>query len=191
MKTYHLIGHDGSVRPGKASSEQIAAALGHTESYEDRLAIVSLKDGEVVVVPLTAAELSELRGELVEHQKVELRSLLDHFLVVTRIVDGMTRVHVPSLTIFVEEYPFADDVVRDWAVENGLGVHDRPLPASGKEWIRTCDIRLNDKSWSQAVVTLQWPSQKIDGASIVARDAELDGRPPEQVEAIRAEEMPF
>ena len=177
MKTYHLIAHDDSVRPGKATTEQIAAALNRSQSYEDRLGTVSIVDGEIVTTPLTVAEIDELRGQLAAIRRDHLVEALDAVLRVRRLIENVEGASAySSLTIYVEQAPHAEDIVRDWAASRQLVVEDKPLPASGKTWIRTMDVKLHDKSWSPTVVALQWPSQRIDGPSIVARDAELDGR---------------
>lgn len=186
MKTYHLIGHDGSVRPGKASTEQIAQALEATQSYEDRLCIVDLRDGEVVATRLSDSDIAQLRNQLNEYRATELRTLLGHLLAAARLADKMSSVSNPSITIFVESHPWAEDVVRDWAASNSLNIDDRPMPAKGVTWIRTCDVRISDRSWASSLVTLQWPSQRIDGAAIVARDAELDGRHDDAIAAMEA-----
>ena len=175
MKTYHLIGHDGSVRPGKATVDQIAAALKpELESYEDRLATVTLVDGEVVVAALTEPEINALRSEIDGLRRIELLGALDVLLRVRRGVADVEGMHVVVMaTIYVERAPYAEDIVRDWAAAQKLTILDKPIPAEGKTWIRTMDVNLGDRSWSPTVVTLQWPSQKIDGVSLVARDAEL------------------
>lgn len=191
MKTYHLIAHDNSVRPGKANTEQIAAALNRKESYEDRLGVVSIVDGEVEIAPLTTAEIDELRSQLDSIRKEQLVLALDAVLRARKLIENIEGASsYNTLTIFVEHAPHAEDIVRDWAATQRLVVEDKPIPASGKTWIRTMSVKLGDRSWSPTVVELQWPSQKIDGPSIVSRDAEMDGRPAAEVAAIQAEE-PF
>ena len=190
MKTYHLIGYDGAIRPGKATADQILSVLDGHET--DRLATVSIDDDAIRAMPLTDAELGTLRAQVAERQAAELRIALDNVIAVRRAVEDLRGVscHNSMLTIYLEEAPHAEDIVRDWAERNALIVKDESPPSDAKKWTRSMRVQFDKHAWSD-IVCVRWPEQLLDGPSIVARDAELDGRPPEQVAAIRAEEMPF
>lgn len=194
MKSYHILSH-GDVRPQKATADEIQEFIDSPREQEGyrKLATVEMRDGEIIATALTVADLSDLAKTFQEHQGEALRNVLDATLKTARLARGIRGVRTSeALVIWQKDAPWAEDVLRDWAEKNGLPVHDDQLPATAeRHWIRTMHVSEVGGRKYEGFVKIQWDSINVDGPSIVARDAELDGRPPEQVAAIRAEEMPF
>jgi hypothetical protein len=167
MKAVHLISHfDGAVRPGKASADEIRDVLSGDSS--ETLAYVSLDDhGDLLVVALTPAQIEALRGELARLHLTQLRRVLDAALALMRTAAGMRGINAKeNLTIWPEDAPYAEDVVRDWAAEHGLTVDDSSMPAvATKSWIRTMRVHDNDKY--SPLVRLQWPAIDINPSVVV------------------------
>lgn len=175
MKTVHLISQfGGSVRPGKASADEIRSVLSGDSG--DTLAYVSLGDnGDLLVVALSPAQIETLRGDLATLHITQLRQVLDAALALMRTAAGMRGINAKeNLTIWPEDAPYAEDVVRDWAVEHGLNVDDSPMPSvATKSWIRT--MRVHDDDKYSPLVRLQWPAVDVDpGIAIGIEVASLE-----------------
>jgi len=180
MKALYLLASDGGFK--RASSSQIADVLdGRTQSTIARLSVSD--EGDATPVALNEAELAELRNGLTERRDAELALGLDRFLEALRRLDPITGVGLYSSHVSIDlgEAPWAEQAVRNWAAINGLAIRDENPPTSVERWTRNAWVNLGRESWSRTVVVLNWPT-----VSVVARDAELDGRT-EDAAAINAE----
>lgn len=194
MKPLYLLDYRGAVQPGRATLEQIADVLEGRET--DRLATVRIDDdGAIAITPLDASSLAELRLELASRYRVALEYTLDAALALIRRepVPGVVvaSYYTGSVSVDLAASPWAEAVVFEWAERNSLHVEGESPPAKGGSWARTAHVRLDDKSYSMTVATLRWAPVTLSAESIVAADADAEGRLSEAAEIRSSIEVPF
>jgi hypothetical protein len=172
MKRYYIL-HGDDVRREPATLDEIRAFCdGKQPTWrDDQLARVSLgDDGTISAVALTPDEIKELRGELDELRSAHLIRLLDAALALVG-QEPLEGVWVAGsgtgVTVWASEAPWACDVVRAWAVERGLHLHEEPPPTKRKSWspctwVRTSPERLS----SRDVARIQWPEVDLGEKAI-------------------------
>lgn len=170
MKVLYLLSSDGGFR--RASSSQITDVLDGREA--SRIGTVTVDaDGEAVPVVLTTAELDALREGLAGRRAAELEDGLDHALAARRRLEPINGVNMygAAVSIYLEQAPWAEDAIRDWAERRALVVVDDPPPGATDRWTRHAHVNLGPEAWATSIITLVWPT-----VSLVAHDATLDGR---------------
>ncbi|MDQ3295104.1 MAG: hypothetical protein M3619_00780 [Myxococcota bacterium] len=172
MKPFYILNYADDIRRERATSEEIESIAEGRSS--DRLAHVELDaDGQIVVRPLAEEEIRDLATQIEQDRKLELVALLDDMERVTRRGRRLQGVSPSSVVINAEDAPWAEAVVRAWAEDRSLEVHDEAPPAKPtKDWRRW--VRVRPPGYWSDIAVLMFPAVDV-GAVAIAVEAMCHG----------------
>lgn len=158
-KIYMVGRHSGDVRPKAATSGEIRDIL--AVDVADVLAYVGDVDGDLVVTPLTDAELAALGSQIDQRDRDQLRAILDHTALGYKLIDAAEGVSGGNVTIWASAVPFAEEVVTAWARENGFDISEDRLPSTAKSWSRGMRVHFG-ASWRSFAISVVWPTVEVN-----------------------------
>lgn len=159
-KIYMVGRHSGDVRPKAATSGEIRDILADSV-HGDVLAYVGDVDGDLVVTPLTDAELAALGSQIDQRDRDQLRAILDHTALGYKLIDAAEGVSGGNVTIWASAVPFAEEVVTAWARENGFDISEDRLPSTAKSWSRGMRVHFG-ASWRSFAISVVWPTVEVN-----------------------------
>jgi hypothetical protein len=168
MKLY--IVHGSEVRRERASADEIADFVAGRNYHNEQLATVRIDDGDIIATPLTPDEIKELAAYL-EHEQIEaLRECMTLALKIHRIGSQVSGFQFSSpVLMWPARAPWAEAVMRAWAVENGLDIQDESPPSDPnvQYWIRTMRIRAG--RYDGEIARMQWDAVNVGDVLIAIK----------------------